>query len=159
MKTCRFCWPLDQKNQDLLLRQSENFYIMASIGPMVEGFLLLCSKKHYSSCANLPKDSYTEFDSLKKEIRNIFTKIYGGYTFFEHGKIKGCCSQNGDSAHCFHAHLQALPTRVNILPQLIKELGSPIKISSHQEIVKVLKKTPYLYYEIDIEGDISGRLL
>ena len=147
MKNCRFCWPLDQKNKSLLLKQSKNFYIMASIGSMVEGFLLLCSKKHYSSCGNLPSGLYSEFNSLKKEIKDIFTKVYDGYTFFEHGKIKGCCSQNGDSAHCFHAHLQALSIGMNILPQLITRLGNPIEISSHQEIIKVIKETPYLYYE------------
>lgn len=148
MKKCRFCFPLDEKNKSLVLTQTRNFYVMASIGPIIEGYLLLCSKKHYSACGNLPGELYPEFINLKEKIKNIFVKVYGGYIFFEHAKTKGCCSQNGDDAHCFHIHLHSLPTSINVSPILIKELGEPTKISSFQEITKVSKNKPYLYYEI-----------
>lgn len=146
MKKCRFCFPLSKKNKSLLLGQTKNFYLIPSIGPIIEGYLLLCTKKHYSSCENLPPKLYPEFISLKEKVKNIFNTDFGGYTFFEHGKTKGC-GQNGDSAHCFHTHLHALPTSIEILPILTDKLGKGTKISGFQEIQNILEDEPYLYYE------------
>jgi len=148
MKKCRFCFPLDEKNRSLVLRETKNFYVIASIGPIIEGYLLICSKKHFSSCGNLPAKLYPEFENLKKEVQEVFLKVYGGYTFFEHGKTKAC-AHNGKDTHCFHAHLHALPTNTKVVGVLTQELGEPIRISSFKEIPQFLPKDPYLYYEVE----------
>lgn len=132
----------------MVLTKTKNFYVMASIGPIVEGYVLICSKKHYLSSGNLPERLYPEFDELKGEIEEVFVKNYGGYTFFEHGKTKAC-AKNGDDQHCFHAHLHAIPLRVNILPELEKELGRPEKILSHKMISTAVGNEPYLFYETE----------
>lgn len=146
MKQCRFCFPLEGKNKSLVLSQTKDFYVIASIGPIIEGYVLICSKKHFSSCANIPTKLYSEYNRLKSMIKNLFLKRYGGYTFFEHGKTK-LCAKNGNDNHCFHAHLHALPAKADILPKLIKELGQPTKVSSEEKIIEALGDNPYLYYE------------
>jgi len=146
MKKCRFCFPLDKKNQSLVLGQLENFYLLSSIGPIIEGHLLICSKKHYSSSADLPVKLLPEFIKLKNKVKEVFEKNYGGYTFFEHGKTKSCQIKE-DDAHCLHAHLHGLPTSKDALPFLVKELGQPIEIDSPREIKKILQDSPYLFYE------------
>lgn len=146
MGNCRFCYPLNRRNNSLVLTESKNFYVMASAGPIIEGYVLICSKKHISSCANIPNEVYSEYSELKELIKNLFFKKYGGYTFFEHGKTK-LCAQNGSDNHCFHAHLHALPTKADILPKLIKELGQPIEVSNKEEVLKATENNPYLYYE------------
>lgn len=144
---CRFCYPLNSKNFALVLKETKNFYVIPSIGPIVEGYLLICSKKHFPSCGNLPIKLYPEFEKLKREVQRVFLKVYQGFTFFEHGKTKAC-AHNGNDAHCFHAHLHALPTDIDILEVLTKNLGKPIRISSLKEIPNYLQDSPYLYYEI-----------
>lgn len=36
-ETCRFCYPPEKER---ILYATENFYVMASLGPIVEGYLL-----------------------------------------------------------------------------------------------------------------------
>lgn len=49
-ETCRFCYPPEKER---ILYATENFYVMASLGPIVEGYLLIVSKKHIPACANI----------------------------------------------------------------------------------------------------------
>lgn len=146
MKKCCFCFPLDDRNESLLITQTKNFYVIASLGPMVEGYLLICSKKHYPSCRNLSQDLIPEFEELKQWTGDILKKVYGKCTFFEHGKIKTCCKAT-DNAHCFHAHLHALPIDVDAKPILVQELGEAKKISTLGEVSDIFKERPYFYYE------------
>ena len=65
-ETCRFCYPPEKER---ILYVTENFYVMASLGPIVEGYLLIVSKKHIPACANIPNEIFQEYLDLKEKVK------------------------------------------------------------------------------------------
>lgn len=144
---CRFCYPLSSENQSLVLDQTDNFYVMLSLGPLVEGYLLVCSKEHYSCLANLPPSLYLEFFKLKEKVNKILKITYGGCIFYEHGQSKSCIEKSPHEPHCYHTHLHAIPTTVDLFHVLAKDLKVQ-KISSIKKLREIfIKHNRYLYYE------------
>lgn len=107
---CRFCNPPDQNR---ILFESENYYIMLSLGPIVEGYLLLVSKQHDECCAALPEKHSAEFDRLYTWIKEILTDTYGHAIAYEHGRA-GSCLVASDSKHCYHAHMHFVPIQFDM---------------------------------------------
>ncbi len=62
-KKCRFCTPSEKER---ILYETEHFYVMVSLGPIIEGYLLIITKKHIGACLNMPKEYLEEFLDLKK---------------------------------------------------------------------------------------------
>ena len=109
-ETCRFCYPPEKER---IIYSTDNFYVMASLGPIVEGYLLIVSKKHIPACANIPGELMGEFLDLKEKVSSVLIKVYGSCIFYEHGKT-GSCLIGRDHRHCFHAHLHCIPTKVKM---------------------------------------------
>lgn len=107
-ETCRFCYPPEKER---ILYETENFYVMVSLGPIVEGYLLIVSKKHIPACANIPKEYLQEYLALKEKVKGVLIQVYGSCIFYEHGKT-GSCLIGKDHRHCFHAHLHCVPVNL-----------------------------------------------
>lgn len=108
--TCRFCNPQDKKR---ILFESDDFYVMLSLGPIVEGYLLLVSKRHYECCAAIPENLADEFDRLYFDIKDILERQYGHVIAYEHGRA-GSCLVTSESKHCYHAHMHFVPVSFKI---------------------------------------------
>lgn len=108
---CRFCNPPEKER---ILFETKNFYVMVSLGPIIEGYLLIVSKSHWGACLHVPEDYLEEFVSLKQKVKQILIEVYGGCIFYEHGKIGTSLTAGDDHHHCFHAHLHCIPTNINI---------------------------------------------
>lgn len=54
-ETCRFCYPPEKER---ILYATENFYVMASLGPIVEGYLLIVSKNIFRLVPIFQLNSY-----------------------------------------------------------------------------------------------------
>lgn len=108
---CRFCNPPEKER---ILFQTENFYVMVSLGPIVEGYLLIVTKKHIGACLHIPSAYWSEFLDLKKKVGDILRSVYGSCIFYEHGKVGTSLTMGKDHKHCLHAHLHCIPTRVNM---------------------------------------------
>ena len=142
-KSCELC--ICSKKQEEIIFQTENFYIRPSLGHLVEGYLLVCSKKHLTNLSELPENQMEELEKIKKSIRKLIQENYSKKViFFEHGPIKdGIIGKS-----CIdHAHLHAVPFEEDILRELTKnftltEIGKLKEIVSQRENNK-----PYLYYE------------
>jgi ATP adenylyltransferase len=128
MSECTFCAELLGKETNNLLRvvlgegyttrvvrESKNFVVLPTIGPIVEGYLLIVPKQHYLSFGHIPAQHFREFMNLKEETRQVLREVYTTPIFFEHGPIseskRGGCSVE-------HAHLHAVPANVDLLDQL-----------------------------------------
>jgi diadenosine tetraphosphate (Ap4A) HIT family hydrolase len=138
MENCAFC----NRNKEEIILETENFYITPSIGQIVEGYLLICSKKHFIGAAFLPNELFKELEELKEKVKQILEKNYITPIFFEHGAISsyeraGCCIE--------HLHLHAVPINLDIFYDLSKHF--------EYETIKELKeikskaKTSYIFYE------------
>lgn len=127
-----------------ILFSSDNFSVFPSIGQIIEGYLLIASKEHYTGIGQVPSKSYGELESVCKKVREVLAEVYGPALFFEHGSISemekgGCCIT--------HAHLHAVPLRADILSDLSK-CFLPKKIDSFDGLKEQFNSgIPYFFYE------------
>lgn len=152
MISCPYCDALEKgffevQNQNYgnrILFESDNFVVFPSLGQIVEGYLLITSKKHYIGIGNVPSGQYPELDSICQRVRRVLTDAYETPLFFEHGSISqtrkgGCCID--------HAHIHAVPVKVDILQELAKHFGYH-QIENFDALKNQFKKgVPYFFYE------------
>lgn len=141
---CRFCFPPER---DRILYETENFYVMVSLGPIVEGYLLIVSKEHIGACLHLPEKYVEEFISLKELVRNKLCTVYGSCIFYEHGKI-GTSLVGKDHHHCFHAHLHCIPISIQLNTIIEKDILQSVETDSFENAIRMSNSIKrYLYVE------------
>ena len=147
---CGFCIPLEP----LVLFTGRNFYIVLSLGQIVEGYLLICTKSHRSCCGDIPLEQIPEFIKLKNIVKEIFQKAYNKKPiFYEHGQTGVCMRHLIDNMqnHCYHAHLHAVPAEFDILDLIKEKVPQHIEIKNFKELIiirnKKLNGGAYLFYE------------
>lgn len=141
---CRFCCPPEKER---ILYITEHFYVMVSLGPIVEGYLLIVSKEHIGACLHLPEEYIEEFLRLKNKVKQILTDEYGGCIFYEHGKVGSCLIEGKDHIHCFHAHLHCIPALLELNEDIEKELNGNSYESFYDCYNGMRGKDRYLYIE------------
>lgn len=155
MFSCQYCeefesGKLEINGQDLgnrIIFESDNFVVVPSLGQIVEGYLLIISKKHYTSIGEIPPGLHDELDTVCQKVRKILFDSYGMPLFFEHGP--SCKRQKGGS--CIdHAHLHVVPVQIDILPELSKHFRYKI-IKSFDALKKQFDKgVSYFFYESNL---------
>lgn len=125
-----------------------------SLGQIVEGYSLICSKTHRSCCGDIPPEDIDEFLTFKELLREIFIKVYNQKPiFYEHGQTGVCMKHLIDNMqnHCYHAHLHAVPSEIDIFDLIREKIPHFIEISDFKELIEIrnrkLKGGAYLYYE------------
>lgn len=91
--------------------ESENFVVIPSLGPIVEGWLLVVPKQHVLSMAVLEDQSMPELSTIKSQVSNLLESLYGPVTFFEHGPSS---KQKSTGCSVDHAHLHAVSNIHNL---------------------------------------------
>jgi len=147
---CGFCVPLEP----IVLFTGQDFYIILSLGQIVEGYLLICTKLHRSCCGDIPIEQVSEFTKLKSIIKEIFQKVYGKKPiFYEHGQTGVCMRHLIDNMqnHCYHAHLHALPCEIDIFDLIKEKVPRYIEVLDFQNLIEIRNKKlsggAYLFYE------------
>src|SRR5256885_17047020 len=86
-KDCHFCHVASGnaalRVHDQQFTASSNYFAMASVGALVEGWSLVCPKKHSVSMRQHYGNS--EFRLLLDDVVKRVTSRYGSPIFFEHG--------------------------------------------------------------------------
>jgi|SRR3989344_1835137 len=155
MDDCLFCNEFDLgsfvvQNQNYgsrILSESDNFLVFPALGQIVEGYLLLASKKHHIGIGQVPEILYPELESVLSKVRRVLLEAYASPLFFEHGptsniKKGGCC--------LVHAHIHAVPVQVDLLLALSKHFKYE-KIKSLKALKEQFNKgVPYYFYESNI---------
>jgi diadenosine tetraphosphate (Ap4A) HIT family hydrolase len=98
---CTFC----QRSEiaSYILKETQNFCIVADHAPLVEGHLLIIPKTHYACYGAAPASVDTELQTLKQKVRAFFDRFYATpIIFWEHGIFRQTV---------FHAHLHCFPFR------------------------------------------------
>lgn len=142
--TCSLCQP----DKERIIYESKNFFVLASLGPIVEGYLVVFSKPHYSCFGSFPAELLVEFRELQILISSVFFKAYGKKAiFFEHGQVKSCLQKVPHEEHCYHAHMHAVPGDCDLLPKISKRL-EPFSLSKIESLKDFfLQFDHYLYFE------------
>lgn len=132
----------NKKPMDMVIYESENFYVCPAKGAMVEGYVMICPKAHILSCAALPNEQRRELWNVINDIIYLLREIYDeDILMFEHGSgEEGKCKHEKSIVH---AHLHILPTNVRITEEQMKRIS--MKEISYEELHQY-DKVPYFWY-------------
>ncbi len=118
MKGCFFCDPEEGR----VLYESEHFYVLLGLGPIVEGYAILVAKEHVRSMFDLPEELRNAYAAEKRRLKNLIKDVYGPSIVTEHGRVLACTVED-EEAHdllCYHAHQLFFPVDID-LSQLSNE--------------------------------------
>ena len=59
---CVFCNIDNSKVENTIIDESDNFFVLPSIGSLVDGYLLIVSKRHINSMAELMENERIEYE-------------------------------------------------------------------------------------------------
>jgi diadenosine tetraphosphate (Ap4A) HIT family hydrolase len=102
-----FCF-LCEPSTELVFLESQNFYALAGLGPVVDGYSVIAAKAHSMSMADIPPALSADRDAFLADVRTRLVGQYGSCLITEHGRMAVCAAGEHDH-HCFHAHFLAFP--------------------------------------------------
>jgi len=153
---CTFCDQFrDHKNNGVggsvfgqtfnrILWDDGSFVVVSALGALVEGWLLIVPREHFLSIANLPSNLRCRFLHLKNTVALILKETYSvDPIFFEHGSFS---NELPGGACIVHAHLHAVPTSINLMPDLMNQL-KPRPIKSIEALWETPPNKAYVYFE------------
>ncbi len=71
---------------DMIVYESQNFVVVPGLGPLAPGYLMIMTKDHYLSLAQIPKNLMEEYLEVEKDIESILKDMYNeDVGFYEHG--------------------------------------------------------------------------
>lgn len=111
MEGCFFCEQSEDRLQRVLY-ETEHFYVLLGLGPIVEGFALLVAKEHTRSMFDLPEDKRAAYLAEKNKLKRLIEDTYHNSVIVtEHGRVQACVVED-EEAHdklCYHAHQLFFP--------------------------------------------------
>ena len=119
VRRCKYCSELFGHDAGLhelapwnvRLLETENFVVVPSLGALVEGWLLIVTKKHYLCMGSIPPALDNELREITAITANILQETYHAPTLFEHGP---CRSGSGIGCGIDHAHMHLVPLRFDL---------------------------------------------
>ncbi len=106
---CFLCYP----NRLLLVHASNDGQVLAGLGPVVDGYCVISSRKHVQS-SDLTLAQRTAYCGYVEEVRKLLSRKFGSCLITEHGKLPVCFADETPDQHCFHPHFLAFPSAPNI---------------------------------------------
>jgi len=139
MLDCKFCNRNPQDLANTIIEETEHFYLMPATGCLVDGYLLVISKRHLYSMSTLTESEKSEYFSLLAKYRKHFFDIYGNYPIiFEHGSVP--LQKDTSASSIFHAHTHI----VNHLFQNENKLLDDLNLSPLSSFPEM--KQNYIFY-------------
>lgn len=133
---------------DVIIYESENFFVKIEYGCLKKGMLMICPKNHILSAANIPDEHMSEYEQVMKDVEFLLKAVYGDepVIFFEHGSDPSGYSSHKRSVVHAHTHV-AWGTKFEqkyLDMVCLKEIGS----------ITELKNTKYLTYQEGTKGKL-----
>jgi diadenosine tetraphosphate (Ap4A) HIT family hydrolase len=145
---CVFCDIYDsrEKEDTHVIVKFADFYILASIGPLTEGHLLIITNDHMTSMSQQSESRLKELERIKNDLCAAVSDAFAKPIFFEHGDTETA----EPKPHCCinHAHLHCLPVAAGteILPEVERDYKNHRKINGLTEL-RDLQNKSYVYLE------------
>jgi predicted house-cleaning noncanonical NTP pyrophosphatase (MazG superfamily)/diadenosine tetraphosphate (Ap4A) HIT family hydrolase len=155
--SCTFCAQYVLRTQENFWRQwgqrfgqesdviieTDQLLVIAGLGALVEGYVLLLPRDHYLSIGALPKDQISEIAKAKGILSSRLRHLYGQIICFEHGM-----SSFGKAGGCIdHAHIHMIPCDHDFRTYLQSSFPE-YKLTNLTELDRFAQATSgYLYYE------------
>ena len=135
----------DEGITDRILLETDSFVVMPTIGSFVEGYMLIVTKNHYTSIAQISEEELCELNCVIKTCKSLISdKLNKKSVLFEHGSVPSCKT----SGACVeHAHLHIVPSNVDIDGALEEYEAEICEIEGLNHLQKNFSTDPYLYYQ------------
>jgi hypothetical protein len=143
---CFLCSP----NSRWVWQESDRFFAMVALGPVVEGMSIVATRNHIRSMFDVPIDLMGELEIFTRSAcRRLEARFQAPVHVTEHGRVGLCEWTNGrHDQHCYHAHRLLFPTQADIARALDASTFAPVKASSFEDARRIAGHlTEYLYYE------------
>jgi len=137
-----------------ILFETDNWYVVPTIGCLTVGYVLLVCKNHHMSLANLSFKLYTEMLEIKKTVTKILEKKTGLKCItFEHGVTHiGFTGTNSVN----HVHMHIVPCQTDIWSNILRNHRNVISFFDYVELFEFWQHNyphAYLIFQ-DIEETI-----
>lgn len=120
MGKCNFCKFDKKRIENTIIEETENFYVMPTLGSLVDGYVLIVSKKHINSMNELTGKEKEEYFNLLSKYYNRFAEVYGKNPIvFEHGTI----DTNNTASSVIHAHTHIVNHKYKNQEFMVKNLN------------------------------------
>ncbi len=127
-----------------ILCETLSFFVIPDLGSIIEGYLLIITKEHLYSMAELKQEQLQELHTLINLLSEMATEIYGIMPIiFEHGSPPFGMNVVSQSSIC-HAHIHLVPFGFNNSSQIIKE--TDMHLFNGVESLNKFKMMSYIYY-------------
>lgn len=122
MFKCPFCNIDKTKIENTILDETDSFFITPSLGSIVEGYILIISKKHINSMSQLNKYEMKEYEELINKYRKVFKSVYNKYPIiFEHGTLN--TKKGNKASSVVHSHTHIVNHQYKNEKDLLQELN------------------------------------
>ncbi len=140
MTNCVFCNLDFNKIENTIIYETENFIVIPSVGSLIDGYVLIVTKKHINSLSELTDEQKDEYEKLVEKTSKLFQKVYGTVPIvFEHGTSN---LENAMSASSItHAHSHIVNFNFKNEKEIIKKYNFT-KIENFKDV----KNENYIYY-------------
>lgn len=154
---CKFCSIIERdeklKNKqsymtdipiyDTKIYETDDFLVVPVLGSIIEGYIMIITKKHIYSMAELESKKMKELNSLIEFLGDICQKIYGICpTVFEHGSASPETKMVSQSS-VYHAHMHIVPFEFCNINEIVKESG--MKKIEGINAIHEYRKMSYVY--------------
>lgn len=117
---CSYCQEFNGQKVDIphkTLYKSEHFYVWATVGEFITGYLLIIPKKHVMSMAELTDEERAEFLDVLDDIKFILNLTYGYENFLVWENGTGNSGKGKAKDSVVHSHVHIAPS--NLTPEEI----------------------------------------
>ena len=136
---CKFC---NIFKNDVLHKKELFLNVIPDLGSIIEGYLLIITKEHFYSMAELKQEQLHELHILINLLSEMAIEIYGIMPIiFEHGSPPFGMNVVSQSSIC-HAHMHLVPFELNNSCRIIKEADMYLFNG-----IDKYKKMSYIYYK------------
>jgi hypothetical protein len=126
--------------------ETDNFQVVSCAMAICEGHLLVISKKHLNSMAELSENQYQELTFLQEKCKKILFDIWGEKAICcEHGTGVTAAAQEKTSSSIRHAHRHIAFIDNDVAIEMIREAEMK-NINGYEDLQKDLDQS-YIWYE------------
>lgn len=138
---CIFCDIDHSKIENTIIEETEYFYILPTLGSLVDGYILIVTKRHINSMSELNENELIEYKNIIEKYKNLFKKIYNKTPIvFEHGTPNQNSEMKANSVTHAHTHI------VNINFSNENEILEKYNFKKINDFKEINKNTNYIKY-------------
>ena len=138
---CIFCDMDHSKIENTIIEEKDYFYILPTLGSLVDGYILIVTKRHINSMSELNENELIEYKNIIDKYQNLFKKIYNKTPIvFEHGTPNQNSEMKANSVTHAHTHI------VNINFSNENEILEKYNFKKINDFKEINKNTNYIKY-------------